>query len=70
MTVRRISEKDKELSDLCLSISKRVEITIREFAQVIDKMIASDPGMEYRPLYYKNLEIEKDKILKVNSGNF
>ena len=70
MTVRLTSEKAKELSDLCLSISKRVEITIRELAQVIGKMIASDPGMEYGPLYYKNLEIEKDKKLKANCGNF
>jgi tetrahydromethanopterin S-methyltransferase subunit G len=70
MTVRLTSEKAKDLSDLCLSISKRVEITIRELAQVIGKMIASDPGMECGPLYYKILEIEKDQKLKANCGNF
>ena len=70
MTIRLTPEKAKELSDLCNNLSKRAEITIRELAQVIGKMVASESGMEYGPLYYKSLEIEKDKKLKENCGNF
>ena len=32
--------------------------------------MASEPGVLYAPLYYKTLEIEKDRLLKVNFGNF
>lgn len=39
-------------------------ITIRKFAQLIGKLVASEPGVSYAPLYYKTLEIEKDKALK------
>lgn len=31
--------------------------------------MSSEPGVRYAPLYYKSLEIEKDKHLKINCGN-
>ncbi|CAG2208359.1 unnamed protein product [Mytilus edulis] len=46
------------------------EITIREFAQVIGKLVATEPGVQYAPLYIKSLEITKDLLLKQNYGNF
>ena len=47
MTIRLTPEKAKELSDLCNNLSNRAEITIRELAQVICKMVASESEMEY-----------------------
>lgn len=45
-------------------------MTIREFARVIGKLVASEPGVQYAGLYYKHLEIERDTALKINRGNF
>ena len=33
-------------------------------------MVASEPGVQYAPLFYKPLEIEKDAVLKGVCGNF
>ncbi|CAC5380647.1 PSMD10 [Mytilus coruscus] len=45
-------------------------ITVREFAKLIGKLIASEHGVLYAPLFYKTLEIQKDFELKINKGNF
>ena len=34
------------------------------------KMVASEPGIQFAPLYYKELEHIKDRKLKELSGNF
>ena len=70
MTIRITEEKATELANLCKHLSHKVEISLREFARVIGKMVASEPGIEHAPIYYKVLEIEKDKLLKLNYGNF
>ena len=49
---------------------KNREITIREFAQIVGKLVAAEPGVEYAPIYIKSLEIEKDRKLKESNGNF
>jgi hypothetical protein len=35
-------------------------VVIRKLAQLIGKLVASELGVNYAPLYYKVLEIEKD----------
>ena len=45
-------------------------VTIREFAQMIGKMVAAEPGVEYAPLYYKPFELVKNHNLKRKRGNF
>ena len=45
-------------------------ITIREFAQLIGKLVAAEPGVLYGPLYYKTMELERDLALKQSYGNF
>lgn len=47
-----------------------MSVTIREFAQLIGKFVASEPGVMYAPLFYKTLEIQKDLELKRAKGNF
>ena len=44
--------------------------TIREIAEVIGKMVASFPGVQLGPLYYRQLENDKIKALRENYGNF
>ncbi len=55
MTVRLTPDRIKNFVELCMQISSKVVITIREFATVIGKMVAAEPGIEYAPLYYKRL---------------
>ena len=43
---------------------------IRDFAKLIGKMVSSEPGMLYDPLYYKSLEIDRDTELKKNRAQF
>jgi hypothetical protein len=64
MTIRLTNEKAKEIKELCCKYVKNREITIREFAQIVGKLVAAEPGVEYAPIYIKSLEIEKDRKLK------
>ena len=70
MTIRLTNEKAKEIEELCCKYIKNREITIREFAQIVGKLVAAEPGVEYAPIYIKSLEIEKDRKLKESNGNF
>ena len=70
MTVRLPLEKKESILKLCLIINKRSHITIRLFSMLIDKLVATEPGVEYAQLRYKPLERIKEKQLKLNNGNF
>ena len=59
MTIRLTHEKAKEIKELCCKYVTNREITIREFAQIVGKLVAAEPGVEYAPIYIKSLEIEK-----------
>ncbi|CAG2223797.1 unnamed protein product [Mytilus edulis] len=70
MCIRVTTEKADNIIKLCSRLILKKEITIREFAQVIGKLVATEPGVQYAPLYIKSLEITKDLLLKQNYGNF
>ncbi|CAG2249708.1 unnamed protein product [Mytilus edulis] len=70
MCIRVTKEKADNIIKLCSRLILKEEITIREFAQVIGKLVATEPGVQYAPLYIKSLEITKDLLLKQNYGNF
>ena len=70
MVVSLTCEKAEAIETLCKQIVEENTITIRKFAQLIGKLVASEPGVTYAPLYYKTLEIEKDCVLKESSGDF
>ena len=70
MTVRLTPDRVENLKNLCLNIQQKTIISIREFATLIGKMVASEPGMQYAPLYYRDLEHIRDNELKSNRGNF
>lgn len=70
MTVRLTVRKAEELKQLCEVILSKQQVKIRDFAKLIGKMVASEPGMLYAPLYYKSLEIDRDIELKKNHGLF
>ena len=70
MTVRLTARKSKEIVELCQSLLCRDIVTIREFSQLIGKLVAAEPGVMYAPIYYKTLEIQKDEALKYSKGDF
>ena len=71
MLITLTEEKALKLKQACLSLmNSKHRINIREVAQVLGLIVSSFPGVEYGPLYYRNLEGNKSDALKANKGNF
>jgi hypothetical protein len=70
MTVRLVPEKCREITQLCNKILLSKRITIRKFLQLIGKLVAAEPGVEYGPLYYKPLEKVRESQLRMHRGNY
>ena len=68
MTFCLTPEKANNLILCCKELLRLDSFSIMEFAQVIGKLVAGQPGVFHAPLFYKNLEIEKNQQLKVYKG--
>ena len=70
MKITLKNEKAKAIVQLYNEILQKELVVIRRLVQLIGKLVASELGVHYAPLYYKVLEIEKDDALKQIYGNF
>ena len=70
MTIALSDDRVLSIKGKCQDVLNQQQVTIRELAQLIGKLVSSEPGVRYAPLYYKSLEIEKDYHLKCNAGDF
>ena len=70
MCVRLTEERANNMVEMAFDLIKKRSVTSRQFTQVIGKLVAAEPGVEFATLYTKSLEISKDKALKENKGNF
>ena len=70
MTVRLPSDKCVDLIELCQEILAAHRIAIRKFAQRIGKCVSVEPGVRYAAIYFKLMEIERDKALRLHNSNF
>ena len=70
MTVRLTDSRKEEILQLCLNIINLKRTTIKDFAQLIGKLVAAIPGVEHALLYIKPLEKVKDKQLGIHQGNY
>lgn len=70
MSVSLTQDRADSIWEKCQEVLNLHKIAIRQFAQLIGKLVSSEPGVRYAPLFYKCLEIEKDKHLKANAGDF
>lgn len=70
MTVSLTKEKIDNITRLGQDIISRRSCSIREHAQLIGTLVSCSSGVEYVPLYYKQLEIEKIDALKKYQGSF
>ena len=69
MTVKLTHIKAARLKNACGKIQAN-SVTIRQFAELIGQMVAAEPGVSYAPPYYRTLELEKSKWLKIKCGVF
>ena len=51
-------------------IIKEKRVTVRKFSKVIGKLVATQQGVEFAPLYYKPLEKVKELELQKHQGNY
>ena len=70
ISVRLLPERCKAVIDLCQEVLTTERVTIRKFAKLIGKLVATEPGIGYAPLYYKPLDKLKEKELNIHKGNF
>ena len=68
MNVCLTPEKTNNLILCCKELLRLDSFSIMEFARVIGKLVASQPGVFHAPLFYKNPEIEKNQKLKFIKG--
>ena len=60
MKVFLTAEKTEKIILACQQLLKKSAISIREVAQVIGRLVSSLPAVQYGPLYYRSLEIDKN----------
>lgn len=59
MSVSLTQDRADCIREKCKEVLNLHKIAIRQFAQLIGKLVSGEPGVRYAPLFYKSLEIEK-----------
>ena len=71
MTVTLMREKkEKKIFNTAASLLTLSSCSIRFLAKFIGQIVASFPGIQYGPLWYRNMENDKIEGLKMSKGNF
>ena len=70
MTISLTSRKIMDIKNMCNNIMESKLITIQTFAELIGKLVATEPGIWIAPLFYKGLETIQIKALKESKGNY
>ena len=70
MTVKLTPEKCTKLRENCNRVLKAKRLTIRQLAELVGRMVACEPGVQHAPLFYKRLELAKNRALQQCCGDF
>lgn len=70
MSVKLAPRKVVNLIEQASRILKAHQVSIRDFSKLIGTMVAAEPGVKYAALYYKTLELDRDRELNLNARNF
>ena len=70
MRVYLTPDKTDRVVSACQMLLSRSYVSIREVAQVIGLLVSSLPAVQYGPLFYRNIEIDKNEALHKSKGNF
>ena len=68
MTVQLTDEKLKTTLAKCQEFLDLDKYTIRQLAQIIGKLVSTEPGFPFAPLFYRTLEIHKTEQLAKHKG--
>ena len=70
MTVTLTGEKIAKVQGQCQQLLNKTCCSITELAMVIGTLVATEPGVDLAPIYYRRLEREKAEKLKLARSNF
>ena len=71
MSVTLTNKKAVKMLQFCQKFSlPNKRFTIREVASFLGTLVSSFPGVEFGPLHYRHIEVDKEANLKLNQGNF
>ena len=70
MTISLPQNKKAAIKELCQEALTYPKLTIRQVARLVGTLVATSEAVPLAPLYYKRLEREKDKALKLSRGNY
>jgi len=70
MIVKPTEKRAQDLREVCKNMLRKSRMSIRELAQGIGKMVAMSDGNKYAPLFFKRLEILRNKSLEKEKGNY
>ena len=70
MTITLTLEKKEKILNLCHDILKEDVVTIRFLSKLIGNLVAAFPAVTLGPFYYRALEMDKAKALRLSNGNY
>jgi len=71
MIVTLTSKKVDKILQLCQKFSHpNKQFIIPEVASFLGTLVSSFPGVQFGPLHYRQVEVDKERDLKLNQGNF
>ncbi len=71
MTVTLTPRKKEKLRLLCQQfLQPQRSFTICQVASLIGSLVSSFPGVQFGPLHYRPIEVDKDYHLRLHQGNF
>lgn len=70
MSIKLPEEKSTLIQNLLVQLKNKRFCTIRQFASLVGKLVASDPTLKYGWLHIRPFEIVKQKYLMKNHMNF
>lgn len=68
--VRPTAKRVIKVTDLGMDVLKEEQITIQRLSQLIGSFVALEQGNTYAPIFYKRIEIFRNKQLRKNYGNY
>ena len=70
MTITLSLEKKEKILNLCHEVPKEDVVTIRFLSKLIGNLVAAFPAVTLGPFYYRALEMDKAKALRLSNGNY
>ena len=70
MTISLTEEKRQKYQQSCRALHDSPTATVRRLAKVTGQLVSTFPGVNYGPLFYRQMESTKIRALKANDDDF